>query len=147
MQITNNSLVTLHFSLALPDGEVIDSNFDGSAATFQMGDGSLLEGFEACLLGLTAGDKKTVQIAAQEAFGEHMEDNVQNFKRHQFGADMVLEPGVVVSFADAAGAELPGVVSRLDGDYVTVDFNHPLAGKDITFSVSVVSVAEAPQEV
>ncbi|MFY0666277.1 MAG: FKBP-type peptidyl-prolyl cis-trans isomerase [Natronospirillum sp.] len=147
MQITNNSLVTLHFSLALPDGEVIDSNFDGGAATFQMGDGSLLEGFEACLLGLTAGDKKTVQIAAQEAFGPHLEDNVQNFKRHQFGADMVLEPGVVVSFADAAGAELPGVVSRLDGDYVTVDFNHPLAGKDITFSVSVVAVAEAPQEV
>lgn len=147
MQITNNSLVTLHFSLALPDGEVIDSNFDGSAATFQMGDGNLLEGFEACLLGLAAGDKKTVQITAQEAFGPHLEDNVQNFKRHQFGADMVLEPGVVVSFADASGAELPGVVSRLDGDYVTVDFNHPLAGKDITFSVSVVAVAEAPQEV
>lgn len=147
MQITNDSLVTLHFSLALPGGEVIDSNFEGSAATFQMGDGSLLEGFESQLLGLTAGEKKSVVIPAQDAFGPHLEDNVQSFKRHQFGADMVLEPGVVVSFADAAGAELPGVVSRLEGDYVTVDFNHPLAGKDITFSVSVVAVAEAPEEV
>lgn len=146
MQITENSLVTLHFSLALADGEVIDSNFHGNAATFQMGDGSLLEGFEACLLGLNVGDRETFHVPAEKAFGPHLEDNIQNFKRHQFGVDIVLEPGVVVSFADASGAELPGVVSRLDGDYVVVDFNHPLAGKDITFMVSILSIAEAPEE-
>ncbi len=146
MKIDQTSQVTLHFELTLPGGEVIDSNFDRDAATFAMGDESLLPGFEAQLLGLEAGDEKTVTVPANDAFGPHLQDNVQSFKRHQFGPDTVLEPGVVVQFADAAGAELPGVVSSLEGDYVTVDFNHPLAGKDITFRVKVVGVATAPQD-
>ncbi|MEX1058726.1 MAG: FKBP-type peptidyl-prolyl cis-trans isomerase [Natronospirillum sp.] len=144
--ITDNSQVTLHFELALQDGEVIDSNFDGQPATFVMGDESLLPGFEHKLLGLISGTKQVFEVLADDAFGPHLEDNVQSFKRHLFGVDYVLEPGVVVSFADAAGAELPGVVSSLDGDYVTVDFNHPLAGKTITFRVNVVAVTEAPEE-
>lgn len=146
MKIDQSSQVTLHFELALPGGEVIDSNFDRAAATFAMGDESLLPGFESQLLGLEAGDEKTVTVPANDAFGPHLQDNVQSFKRHQFGPDTVLEPGVVVQFADAAGAELPGVVSSLEGDYVTVDFNHPLAGKDITFRVKIISVASAPQD-
>lgn len=146
-QISNQSQVTLHFSLTLSSGEVIDSNFDGSPATFVMGDESLLPGFEAQLIGLQPGDEKTVTVPAEEAFGPHLEDNIQRFRRHQFGADYPVEPGVVVSFADAAGAELPGVVAELDGDYVTVDFNHPLAGKPIVFSVKILAVNPPPQEV
>lgn len=143
--IDETSQVTLHFELTLAEGDIIDSNFSGQPATFVMGDESLLPGFEQRLLGLQPGDEKTEDIPAIEAFGPHLEDNVQSFKRHQFGPDTVLEPGVVVSFADAAGAELPGVVSSLDGDYVTVDFNHPLAGKTITFRVRIVDVAPAPR--
>ena len=144
--IEANSQVTLHFELALADGEVIDSNFDSNPVTFVMGDESLLPGFEAVLMGLSPGAEEQFQIAPVEAFGPHQEDNVQSFKRHQFGADLVLEPGVVVSFADAAGAELPGVVSSLDGDYVRVDINHPLAGKTIVFKVRIIDVNEAPEE-
>ncbi len=145
--IDEHSQITLHFELSLPDGEVIDSNFDNQPATFVMGDESLLPGFEKRLLGLSEGDEQSFNIPAIDAFGQHLEDNVQSFKRHQFGADYALEPGVVVQFADAAGAELPGVVSALDGDYVTVDFNHPLAGKDITFRVKIIAVALAPDDV
>jgi FKBP-type peptidyl-prolyl cis-trans isomerase SlpA len=61
-------------------------------------------------------------------------------KRHVFGADMVLEPGVVVSFADARQQELPGTISRVEGDEVEVDFNHPLSGRTLTFDVEIIDV-------
>lgn len=144
MKITTESQVTLHFELALADGEIVDSNFDTRPATFIMGDENLPASFEQCLLGLEPGATERFEIAPEDAFGLHREDNIQSFRRHQFGADYPLEPGVVVSFADAAGAELPGVVLSLDGDYVRVDFNHPLAGKTLHFRVQIIDVQPAP---
>lgn len=137
--IDSQSTVTLHFELALADGSVIDSNFDGQPATFTMGDGSLLEGFERALLGLKAGDNETMLLAPENAFGQPNPANMQTFKRHEFGADLVLEPGLVIGFQDPSG-EIPGTISSLDGDFVEVDFNHPLAGKTIHFRVQVVDV-------
>lgn len=144
MKIDTTSQVTLHFELALPDGEIVDSNFAAEPATLIMGDENLPSGFEQRLIGLAPGDEATFEMTPEEGFGPHREDNVQSFRRHQFGSDYPLEPGVVVSFADAAGAELPGVIASLDGDYVKVDFNHPLAGKTLTFRVRIVAVNPAP---
>lgn len=144
MKIEANHQVTLHFELALPDGEIVDSNFSGEPATLIIGDDNLPPGFEQRLIGLQAGEEATFEVPPEDAFGPRREDNIQSFKRHQFGSDYPLEPGVVVSFADAAGAELPGVVVSLDGDYVKVDFNHPLAGKSLTFRVRIVAVSPAP---
>lgn len=138
--IDHGCTVTLQFALELPDGNVIDSNFEGAPATFRMGDGTLLEGFEAALLGLGAGDEEQFRIPAARAFGPWREENVQQFARHRF-TGMSLEPGAVVSFADASGAELPGVVQGVEGDTVVVDFNHPLAGRDLVFRVRIHGVA------
>lgn len=131
--------VTLHFALKLDDGSVVDSTFDKQPATFVFGDGNLLPGFEKALIGLMAGEKSELHIAPEDAFSQPNPNNVQTFKRSDFDVDMVLEPGLVISFADPSG-ELPGVVSSVDGDVVTVDFNHPLAGRDILFNVEVIAV-------
>ena len=64
-------------------------------------------------------------------------------KRSDFPVDMPVAPGLMVSFADAQGAELPGVISSIEGDYVTVDFNHPLAGKELHFEVQILEVKDA----
>jgi FKBP-type peptidyl-prolyl cis-trans isomerase SlpA len=141
MLIAEGTQVTLHFALHLADGAVVDSNFADQPATLVVGDGNLPEGFEQCLLGLQAGDERSFTVPPEAAFGLHQSDNVQSFRRHQFGVDVVLEPGVVISFTDQAGAELPGVVKQLEGDFVDVDFNHPLAGETLTFKVQIVSVA------
>lgn len=138
--INQQSKVTLHFELALADGSVIDSNFQAKPATFTMGDGNLLPGFEQALLGLQTGDEKQLMIAPENAFGQPNPANMQTFKRHEFGADLVLEPGLVIGFQDPSG-EIPGTVSKIDGDFVEVDFNHPLAGKTIHFRVKIVEVA------
>lgn len=140
LPIGEGTRVTLHFSLALEDGQLIDSNFEKQPATFEVGDGNLLPGFEKALFGLTRGSKTTVTIAAQDGFGEYSEDNVQRLSRGAFAADMELAEGLIVSFDDRGQGELPGVISRIDGSTVWVDFNHPLAGRNILFEVAVIDV-------
>ena len=145
LAIGPHTRVTLHFALRLPSGEVLDSTFEGKPATFTFGDGNLPAGFEACLLGLEAGASETFEVPPENAFGQPNPNNVQRFPRDTFGPELALEPGLVLSFADAAKSELPGVVAALEGDEVVVDFNHPLAGRTVTFEVAVITV-EAVEE-
>lgn len=133
--------VTLHFSLSLDNGDLVDSTFDKQPASFQVGDGNLLPGFERALFGLKAGDKGRFQIPPEQGFGQPNPQNVQIMPRDQF-AGMELSEGLLVSFKDAANSELPGVVRAFDEGQVTVDFNHPLAGKTLTFEVEIFRVEE-----
>lgn len=137
--ITETSRVTLHFSLKLPTGEVVDSTRDKEAATFTMQDGSLLPGFEQVLLGLKAGDKKEFLIEAEQGFGLSNPQNIQKIGREHF-KEVDLEVGLILMFKDAAGSDLPGVVKSFDNRLVEMDFNHPLAGKDILFDVEIIEV-------
>ena len=131
--------VTLHFALSLENGDVVDSTFDKQPATFKVGDGNLLPGFEVALYGFKAGDKRSLQIAPENAFGQPNPQNVQVMPRSQF-QDMELSEGLLIIFNDAANAELPGVVKAFDEQQVTIDFNHPLAGKTLSFDVEIIAV-------
>lgn len=134
--------VTLHFALKLESGEVVDSTFDKNPATFTVGDGNLLPGFEQALYGLKAGDKRSIAIEPEHGFGQPNPQNVQVMPRSQFEG-MELSEGLMVIFSDAAKSELPGVVKQFDDAQVTIDFNHPLAGKQLTFDVEIVEVQPA----
>lgn len=139
--INASSHLTLNFALHHASGETIDSTFDKGAVELTIGDGNLLAGFESCLIGLVAGDHQTFTVAPENGFGQHNPANLQTLKRHQFGHDIVLELGLVVSFSDAANTELPGVVKTIDGDDVVMDFNHPLAGVELQFEVQILAVS------
>ncbi len=132
--------VTLHFALLKTSGEEIDSTFSRKPATFEVGDGNLLPGFEEAMFGLVAGETASLEVPPERAFGQRNPENIQRMGRHTFAPDMALEPGLVVSFSDAANTELPGVVVEFDDDEVVVDFNHPLAGEALRFDVSVIRV-------
>ncbi|WP_415906289.1 FKBP-type peptidyl-prolyl cis-trans isomerase [Neptuniibacter sp. QD72_48] len=132
--------VTLHFAIKLEDGQIIDSNFEAEPATFTVGDGNLLEGFEKALFGLEEGTKQTLKILPENGFGMSNPSNVQNIPRSQFEG-MELEQGLVISFADAGNGELPGVIAEFDDKMVSVDFNHPLAGKKLDFQVEILQVS------
>jgi len=137
-RITTHARVTLHFALLLETGEEVDTTRRGRPATFEMGDGQLLPGFEQALLGMKAGDDAQIELEPAQAFGEHNPKNVQLLERERFPGQE-LEPGLVMSFA-APDGELPGVVRRLFERTVEVDFNHPLAGRRIVFDVSILAV-------
>lgn len=131
--------VTLHFSIELENGQPVDSTREGKAATFEVGDGNLLEGFEKALFGLKAGESRRLRILPEQGFGQPNPSNMQWVDRSRF-AGMELEPGLVVSFTDPRKGELPGVVRTIDADEVEVDFNHPLAGHTLYFEVEILAV-------
>ena len=131
--------VTLHFALKLDNGDVVDSTFDKKPATFKVGDGNLLPGFEQAIYGLKAGDKRSLSISPEQGFGQGNPQNIQVMPRSQF-QDIELSEGLLVIFNDAANAELPGVVKAFDDNQVTIDFNHPLAGKALSFDVEIIEV-------
>lgn len=139
MQLTvgEGTRVYLNFSLTLEDGSEVDSNFGAEAASFDVGDGSLLPGFEKHLEGMQAGDRRMFRIPPEDAFGQPNENNVQRIPRDSFDQAIELELGLVCSFADAAGGELPGIVVGFDDAEVSIDFNHPLAGRTILFDVQI----------
>jgi FKBP-type peptidyl-prolyl cis-trans isomerase SlpA len=140
MNIGPDTRITLHFSLKLDDGVVVDSTFDKAPASFTYGDGSLLKGFEEKLIGMQAGNKARFTVLPEHGFGQHNPSNVQQFARKDFSADMTIEKGLMVSFADASQSELAGVVTSVNSERVDVDFNHPLAGRTIVFDVEIIAV-------
>lgn len=143
LSIARGCEVTLHFALKLANGDIIDSTFDKKPATFTVGDGNLLAGFEKKLLGMHTGERAQFTVSPEDAFGQPNPNNMQHFKRTDFDTELDLHEGLVISFADASKAELPGVVSRFDNDEVVIDFNHPLAGRVIYFEVEILDVVPA----
>lgn len=144
-RIGEGMLVTLHFSLSLPEGEVIDSTFDSSPATFRVGDGSLLPGFEKALHGMIPGIERSFLMRPADGFGMPNPNNVQELAHSDLPDDVKPEPGLMLAFSDVSGSELPGMVREVRDSVVVVDFNHPLAGRDIIFAVKIIDVRPAPE--
>ena len=126
-------------NIVLEDGSTADSTkASGKPAKLNIGDQTLSPAFEAELMSLKQGDKHSFTLAAVDAFGESNPDAIHHMDRSKFPADMQLESGVIVSFAGPGGSEIPGIVRDVVGDSVTVDLNHPLAGRTVTFELEVV---------
>jgi len=132
--------ITLHFELRLKSGEVIDSTFGKTPGAFNFGDGTLPEGIEALVRGMLEGERKQFEVSPEQAFGLPNPNNVQRFKRSEFNDIENLQTGIMISFADASQSELAGVVSQIDGDFVEVDFNHPLAGRQLLFTAEIIKL-------
>ena len=144
-EIRPGSKVLMHFTLSLEDGTVAETTRDDNEPLeFVMGDGTLIEGLELALYGLKAGDKQTLSIEPKLAFGFPDPENVHSMPRHEFPQEMQLARGVIMEFNTPAGDEVPGTVLEVNDREVKVDFNHPLAGHQITFEVEILSV-ESPR--
>ena len=139
--ITANSTVIFHFDIKLSDGSAAESTrVHNKPAKVQMGDGSISPAFEAELTGLQAGDKKTFTLAPEDAYGMPNPDNIYYVDRSKFSSDAPAKPGMIIGFTMPDGSEMPGLVREVVGESVTIDFNHPLAGQTLTFSVEIVQV-------
>jgi FKBP-type peptidyl-prolyl cis-trans isomerase SlpA len=146
VQITFGSKVTLHFSLKLADGMLVESSFDDQPETFVVGDGSLDRGLEMAIIGLRPGDRQTLTLMPGQAFGQRDPSAIQNLPRVKFPEDMALEPGQIIGFTNDEGEEVAGAVLTVEEQQVKVDFNHPLAGREIIFEVEILAVENPPME-
>ena len=140
MNIASDSFVTLHYALRLDDGTEAVSTFDLSPATLQMGGGQLADTLEKCLLGLTAGDHREFALPPAEAFGEHNPRLVEWIARAAIPAEVELKENTLIEFSAPNGGGFAGFCRQLTDTQALFDFNHPLAGKSVTFAVQIIGV-------
>lgn len=145
MGISQNKIVKINYKGTLSDGTVFDTSEGKEPLEFIFGIGMIIPGLEKGIEGLKEGDKKTVEIKAEEAYGPVMEEAVQEVPKEQLPADIKLEVGMQLAAQGPQGA-IPVKIVEILEKTIKVDFNHPLAGKDLKFDVEVVEVKEATEE-
>jgi len=141
MNASKDKVVTIAYKLTV-DGEQIDQG----ELSYIHGHQQIIPGLEKEIEGRAAGDKFTATIAPEEAYGEYNAEGVQVVPRSAFPDDAKVEPGEQFYAQDDQGNPLPLTVTKVEGDEVTVDFNHPLAGKTLNFEVEIKDVRDAEPE-
>ena len=139
-KIDMHSLLLMHYSLGLTNGTIIESSFDDEPVEVEMGSGILTEGMELALYGLEAGDKQTLTLTAEQGFGLRDKDNIHMMPLSDFPEDLNPEPGLVFVFEAPDGEEIPGTVLSIKDNEAEVDFNHPLAGQELVFTVEIIDI-------
>lgn len=144
--VQSNSAVLVHFTLKLDDGSTAESTRNnGKPALFRLGDTSLSEGLEQQLLGLKEGEKKAFSLGLTPHLASRA-DLIQYFSRREFIDAGEPEIGAIMLFTAMDGSEMPGVIREVNGDSITVDFNHPLAGRTVHFDIEVLEIDPALED-
>ncbi|WP_029036129.1 FKBP-type peptidyl-prolyl cis-trans isomerase [Salinimicrobium xinjiangense] len=139
-QVKQNDTVRVHYTGKLTDGQVFDSSLEREPIEFTMGQGQLIPGFEKGLLDMKVNEKKTIEIPADEAYGQPREELVQEVEKSQLPEEIKPEPGMGLVSKSPDGREMNLVVKEVKDDTIVVDGNHPLAGKDLVFDLEVVEI-------
>lgn len=144
MKIEDSHVVTLHYSVYSNDEELLDSSRDEEPLVFMQGRGFVIPGLDDGLLGKSPGDKFTLNVNSEEAYGEYSESLVQQVPLSMFEG-MEVEPGMQFR-ATTDDGDIPVIITEITDDVATVDANHPLAGMDLVFDVEVLEVRVATED-
>jgi FKBP-type peptidyl-prolyl cis-trans isomerase 2 len=139
---TEKDLVIVSYEGILASGEIFESSDDNAPLAFQFGKNNLMPGFEKAILGMTINETKTFTIPSDEAFGPRRDDLTMTINKESFG-DQPLNPGMVVGMKREENGEthqIPATVVKIDDNQVTVDFNHPLAGQELTYKITLLDI-------
>jgi len=145
MEISEKTLVKLNYKGALDDGSVFDTSEGREPLEFIFGLGMIIPGLEDGIKGLKIGDKKSVKVSHDKAYGPVQAEAMQEVPKDQLPKDAPLEVGMQLAAQGPQGV-IPVTIAEIKEDIVVIDFNHPLAGKDLTFDVEILDVKEATEE-
>lgn len=144
--IAAGSVVSIHYKLTLDDGNVVDSSEGRDPLSYLHGQGNIVAGLEEALTGQAVGADLKVTVSPEQGYGARDDRAVQTVPRGAFPPDAQLNEGLSFQARDEAGRPLMGTITKLEGDEVTVDFNHPLAGQNLHFEVSITEIRAATEE-
>lgn len=130
----------VHYTGKLTDGTQFDSSVGREPLEFTVGAGQMIRGFDSGVLGMTVGEKKTIEIAPLDGYGERDDEAVIDFPASNIPEDMKLEPGMQLTLRNQYNQPIPVVVLEVREDVVVMDANHMLAGKDLVFDVELVEI-------
>ncbi len=143
--VADDVVVSIDYTLTV-DGEVVDSTEGDTPLNFLQGHQNIIPGLERELAGMKIGDSKKVTVLPTEAYGEVDPDNIIDVPRSEFPADIPLEPGTELEVKNADGEVLSATINAINADTIKLDFNHPLAGKELSFDVTIVDLRIATEE-
>ena len=144
MKNTENPVVSIHYTLTNKAGEKLDSSIDAAPLSYLHGAGNIIPGLENALSESSVGDKLTVTIEAADAYGERNEEKIQTVAKEMFkGIDNIKE-GMQFQ-ADSSSGPAVVTITKVEGDDITIDGNHPLAGEQLTFDVEVMDIRPATE--
>ena len=142
-QAKKGDKVKIHYHGKLIDGNTFDSSAGREPLEFEIGSGQVIAGFDDGVTGMTIGEKKTINIPAERAYGEKQEQMIMEFPITQFPEDMVPEVGMQIEMNNGAGQNFPVVIVEIKDEIVVLDANHPLAGKELIFDLELIEI-DAP---
>ena len=142
-QVKTGDTVRIHYTGTLTDGSTFDSSQGRDPLEFTVGSGQIIPGLDKAIPGMTVGDKKTVQVPAEDAYGETNPEARQDVPRAEIPDDIPLDLGTQLQVQAQGGQVLPVTVVAVTEEVVTLDANHPLAGKDLQFDIELVKIASA----
>ncbi len=138
--IKDGDTVSVHYTGTLASGEVFDSSVERDPLKFTLGKGQLIPGFEHAIMGLSVGEKAITNIPSLEAYGEHNPEMVIEVPMNQLPLELDAQVGMQLQLNQPDGQAIPVQITQIDGETVTIDANHPLAGKDLNFDIEVVEI-------
>jgi len=146
MPIEANKVVTMNFTLTDDTGNILDSTEQGGPFSYIVGKGMVLPKLEEAVSIMMIGTKKQLKLVAKDGYGEYNEDAVQAVGKENFPEDFILEAGMEYMASNPDGVQMPFIITNVEDETVTVDFNHPLAGKNLHFDLELIDVRDATAE-
>jgi FKBP-type peptidyl-prolyl cis-trans isomerase 2 len=138
----NGSMVTVHYTGTLNDGTEFDSSRNGAPLNFKIGEGQVIPGFNDALVGMTLGDTKTIFIESENAYGPKNEAAIQEVPLDRFPENFEAIPGETVNGQTKTGQDFVARIISNTDTAIVLDFNHPLAGEDLTFEVELLTITQ-----
>jgi len=144
LNVEKDSFVSIDYKGTLDNGTVFDTNADRKPLEFQMGEGQIIKGVEENLMGMALNEKKTFTIAPEKAYGERDESLSQSFAKSDLPKESEPNPGQIIGLQSQDGHQIYGTITEVRDEDFSVDLNHPLAGKSLTFDVEIVGLSKTP---
>jgi peptidylprolyl isomerase len=139
-QVKKGDTIKVHYHGKLTDGTTFDNSAGREPLEFEVGGGMVIGGFDNGVMGMTIGEKKTIEIPADEAYGQKQEEMIMEFPKDRFPEDMVPEVGMQLNMSNGSGQNFPVVIVDVQEAVVILDANHPLAGQDLIFDLELVEI-------